>query len=727
MNRKTLITMTVLAVVLIGGIAAALHYLYSSPDGKTVTAGTGRFIEDHELIGAVPSDAAIVFCVKDFGRACELLGDTVAVFSEITSGKFDRIAREAPQGLRRCPAIISVHYSKDMPPLLVVKAPRAADDSTGRRFAPLVAAADSSGLFSRIEGDLVLVSSSETIINSSARHLSEGHSVLESKGFAELASKLSGDDILLVSNAYTDNILDAYFSRKYRKKAPFFKEIAEWSAFSIEKHSDSGVSMHGELLYGSDPSYYMNVLRHAGTAPVSVTEVVPSSVDFVADLPIGNISAYLKAYRNYLDAKTRLDKYEYSLSKQKKASGMSAEDWAKALDIKEAAIANLHIGDGLRQVLLIKPGSKQSQAGIADFSSCTGFAQTLFGEIFTGEDESASTIVKGWLVAGAPDVVERYPDTLDETLGDRLSGNGLGDRIPQKGCGFWMYHSMTEDPNLIGTTFSPLMAKGFRDVIKGVTFVPVTLAALSKGDKMELDFNLARTNVTKGKAPAASARDTSIVVPTGPFTVRNSATGKDNKLYQNSHLSICLQDENGKDVWGVPFKYPILGYVTAIDYYDNGKLQYLFAADSKLYLIDRLGRFVSGFPVDLGKKIAVGPEVHDFTGAKGYTAMVLHKDNTVGMYNLHGQPTASWKGITAKETIKSLPELLEGGGKKYWVVRTSNQTLVYPFDGGDPLVKGGEGNKMIRPDSQVTFNAKGTVTAKCYDGKDRTFKLDKER
>ena len=245
---------------------------------------------------------------------------------------------------------------------------------------------------------------------------------------------------------------------------------------------------------------------------------------------------------------------------------------------------------------------------------------------------------------------------------------------------------------------------------------------------MVLDMDITRTNITKSKVPDSiiSDRDTAIVVPSGPYKVMNSATGKENTFYQNSHLSLCLQDENGKDVWGIPFKHPVLGYVREVDFYNNGKLQYLFAADSKLYLIDRLGRFVGGFPIDLGKKIAVGPEVFDFAGDKAYNAMVLFKDNTVGLYDLKGKVAASWKGITAKETIKAIPELLEGKNGKYWVVRTSNQTMVYPFNGGDPLVKG-EGNKMIRPDSRVTINEKGTLSAKCYDGKDRTFKLDIEK
>ena len=726
MSKKTLYILCAVAVILIAGIAVAVASLYSDSKGKAPVVDAGQFIERHALIEAVPSDAAIVFCVKNFGRALELLGDTTAVFRQLTSGKFDRIASESFDGLKRDPAIISIHYSKDMPPLLVVKSSKEVSDSTWNDSAKLKAVADSSGLYTKVSGDLIIISSSETIANSSVRHLSEGHSVLESNGFAELASKVPGSDIIFVSNAYSDNIIEAYFARKYRKFSGFFKELAGWSAFSLTKHSEEGVSMDGTLLYGSDPAFYMNVLRHAGTGAVGIADAVPSNTDFVIDLPIGNIGAYLKAYRNYLDAKSRLDKYEAQLSRQKKEAGQSAEDWVKSLDIKEVALVNLHFDGKLRQLLFLRPGGKRQNEGVSDFTRLAGFPKTVFGDIFTGEEESAYTVVNGWMVIGERDCLDEFSMMSFGSLRERLSACGLSDKIPQKGCGFWMYHSLTEDPNLIGTTFSPVMAKGFRDVIAGVTYAPAILAAMSGGDKMGLALNVTRTELPGGKAPVPSVRDTTVTVTNGEFKVTNSATGKINTLYQNKHLSICLKDENGKDMWGIPFKFPFRGYVKEVDFYKNGKLQYLFAADSKLYMIDRLGRFTGGTPVDLGKKISLGPEAYDFSGNKEYTAMVLFKDNTVGMYDLKGVPVPSWKGITSEETIKSLPELLEGGDRRYWIVRTSRQAFVCPFEGGDPVIFG-EGKKMIRPDSEITINEKGAFTAKCHDGKERTFKLEKEK
>ena len=722
MNKKTLTILIVVAVVLVAGIAFAVTKLYSSAGSSSAKIDGTRLLEKDQLIAAVPSDAAIVFCFKNFGHACEILGDTLSVFGELASGKFNKITSRQYGALKRSPAIMSVHYSKDMPPLLILEAEKAIADTT-QDLRDLLDAADSSGLQARINGNMLMISTSETIINSSIRHLREGHSILEAKGFAEIASAATGEDMIFMSNAYSGNILNLVLAKKHRASYGFVKELAEWTSFDITRRSASRVTMHGSLLYNNEPSYYLNVLSHAGTAPVEIAEAVPGNVDFIIDIPIGNITSYLKAYRTHLDSQSRLDKYESTLAQQRKEIGMNAEEWVKSLDVKEIAVITLHMDEKIRQVLMLRPGAKLSPK-IADGMSCAGFTGTVFGDVFKAEEETACAVVGKWIVIGAADCVAKYSeaDFLKETLSVRMKSEGL-ERLPQKNCVAWIYHSLSEDPNQLDVNFSPMMAKGCRNILKGAAYVPVTLSAVSENGQIYLDFSLDRVEVSKGTVALSSARDTTVTVPSGPFKVLNCATGKTNTIYQNSHLSICLQDENGKDVWGVPFKSKICGYVQEVDYYNNGKIQYLFASGSQMYLIDRLGRFVSGFPVETGKIIAAGPAVYDFTGAKGYTAMVLHNDNTVGYYDLHGKQVPSWKGITADETIKSLPELLEGNGKKFWVVRTSVQTLVFPFTGGEVLVKG-KGNKMIRPDSKVEITEKG-FSAVCYDGKERTFKSGK--
>ena len=200
-------------------------------------------------------------------------------------------------------------------------------------------------------------------------------------------------------------------------------------------------------------------------------------------------------------------------------------------------------------------------------------------------------------------------------------------------------------------------------------------------------FNIERVKISGADArrSAGGAMVAKVEVPTGPFEVKNSGTGKTNLFYQNENLYLCLKEVEGKGLWGVTFSEPICGRVETIDYYNNGKLQFLFAAGSKLYLIDRLGRFVKGFPAELGKDVLLGPAAYDFTGAGGYTALVLHTDNTIGMYNLHGEAPAQWKGISCADTILDLPKLVEDKGKRYWAVPTARETVVFDYWGGEPL------------------------------------------
>lgn len=91
------------------------------------------------------------------------------------------------------------------------------------------------------------------------------------------------------------------------------------------------------------------------------------------------------------------------------------------------------------------------------------------------------------------------------------------------------------------------------------------------------------------------------------FKVKNSGTGKDNILKQNADNSLCLIDHNGKQLWKIPFDGPVVGSVEQIDIYNNLKIQYLIAQADKLHLIDRLGREVKGFPLDLKSPATSGP------------------------------------------------------------------------------------------------------------------------
>ena len=105
------------------------------------------------------------------------------------------------------------------------------------------------------------------------------------------------------------------------------------------------------------------------------------------------------------------------------------------LDIKEVALVNVTLSDKVQQLLLIRSGNRKIETG----GYRPGFARSLFGGIFTAGDEDSCAVAGEWLAIGNAESVKEYSERLaaEGSLHERLSGNGLSDRLPQKECGFW--------------------------------------------------------------------------------------------------------------------------------------------------------------------------------------------------------------------------------------------------------------------------------------------------
>jgi len=170
----------------------------------------------------------------------------------------------------------------------------------------------------------------------------------------------------------------------------------------------------------------------------------------------------------------------------------------------------------------------------------------------------------------------------------------------------------------------------------------------------------------------------------GPFVVKNSETGKNNTLGRKDG-SLILSDEAGKVLWSIPFDTPLCGRVCNIDFFHNGKIQFLFISGSRLFLMDRLGRVVDKCNAVLPKEVLLGPDLYDFNKNGKYHIIVLNSDNTIDMYDLQGKKPEKWLGISPEAKILSLPRYELRDGKSFWTIPTTDGDKVYSFYGGEPV------------------------------------------
>ena len=702
MNKKLTIIAIVAIALMLSGIAWAVIRLYGGDAPKKTAAST-----EYPLLRAVPADAAAVFCFDGTAKAHAILADSTGVLRAFLApddpALMDYLSK-AGEGRM----LVSLHNSGTLVPLVAAEIP--SSDST--LLAPYAALADRAGLKTACQDGLLLASRSETLLNSARRHLDEGVCILEAPGLRELTGRFGGSAVAFLSARQAPKLLQSWSTARIRRHTDFVRTLADWTAFDLVTSDEKHLVLEGTSALPEKGTSFLAALRGFKMPAASFSDALPYFADYAISIPVGDVSSYLERYRSFQDAKGKLNPYNKAL-KDKAGRDMAPEQWALHYGLKEVVRASYQL-DGIRQDILLVRSGKDIPSGSNPYR---GNVATLFGGLFDVVDTVCVSLPGHWTVMGSAPATDPFVDRkfLDYPLRERLSDAGLS--LP---AGIVAYGSVTDFPSVLSDLFSKVPAEALGTYVSGSAYAPALAGIDLASGNPEIRVSLDK-RALKGNKVQVLERDTTVVIPTGPFPVLNSATGKTNSFYQNANMYLCLNDENGKGVWGVPFKTPLCGYVESIDYYANGKTQFLFASASGLYLIDRLGRFVGGFPVDLGKPVLLGPKVYDFTGAHGYTVMVLHKDNTLEMYNLHGQKPSGWQGISAPETVKALPELLEVKGKKYWVVRTSIRTLVYGFDGGDPLTSD-EGGKMIRPDSQVTPSSRG-ITVDTYDGKTRDIKL----
>ena len=113
-------------------------------------------------------------------------------------------------------------------------------------------------------------------------------------------------------------------------------------------------------------------------------------------------------------------------------------------------------------------------------------------------------------------------------------------------------------------------------------------------------------------------------------------------LVQDREQRISLISCTGKLLWQRQLDGPLMGGLQQVDRYRNGKLQLLFNTAGKIYLIDRLGRDVEGFPIALKDSACAPLSVFDYDRNKDYRVLVPTKGGGVINMGMDGKPVAGW-------------------------------------------------------------------------------------
>ena len=159
-----------------------------------------------------------------------------------------------------------------------------------------------------------------------------------------------------------------------------------------------------------------------------------------------------------------------------------------------------------------------------------------------------------------------------------------------------------------------------------------------------------------------------------PQFVDNHFTKEKMILVQDNFNNLIALNTSGEKLWSKQIGNKILGKISFIDAYKNNKFQALCNTRNQLYLIDRNGKFVDGFPKNLPNSTSMAHSLIDYDKNKNYRIIIIGDDNMLYNLNKEGNNVDGWKYTKTTHRITQNPIHFVVNGKDYILHATNNST-----------------------------------------------------
>lgn len=185
-----------------------------------------------------------------------------------------------------------------------------------------------------------------------------------------------------------------------------------------------------------------------------------------------------------------------------------------------------------------------------------------------------------------------------------------------------------------------------------------------------------------------------------PSLVLNHNTREKEIFIQDEANNIYLVNSTGRVLWKLKLEGPLLGEVHQVDFYKNGKLQFLFNTAAKLHLIDRNGNYVERYPVSLRSEATAPLALFDYDKSRDYRIFIPGADRKIYLYNIEGNIVTGWN-FGKTESLVSLPPQH---------FRVGVQDFILVKDGTRAYFLNRRGKERLKPKQRVVFSARNSFT-----------------
>lgn len=602
---------------------------------------------------------------------------------------------------------------------------------------------NSSFQYTLVQG-ILMGSFSGMLLEDAIRQLHNGTPISREKTFAKVyetvGEKVDGN-IFINYNAFAEVLYSLAGDTGKQSIQPMW-QFAGWSAVDVNLRPN--ILMLNGFTYSSDTlDFYLNLFKRQKPQQLDILRLIPSNTAVLAVLSFSNYTAFHKDYLSYQDRIKRKSngneilkelntRYEINFQKNfieqigsEMAVGVAELAQQQFTDKCFALIKTNSIQDAIAGVDAIaaainqKNNQKKFEEKYHDYTIGqldleAKFFESVLGNLFSAINKPYYTAIGRYIVfANSLEQIKEITDRFasDRTLAKDANFKQFADNLSDE-SNMFVYSNIARSPELytryLNQTFSETIIK-HTDLLR--KFEAVAFQFVSGNDMFFTNFSLKHNPVYKEERTTLWEFQLEADLAMKPKIVMNHNDNTKEIFVQDTEHNIYLISNTGKKLWSKNIGAAIISDVYQVDALKNGKLQYLFNTADKIYLIDRNGNDVIGFPVKL-KETATAPlALMDYDNNKEYRIIIPCGEKIVN-YKITGELVQGWMFDKAEASIPYAVQHVALSGKDY-LITIDNTGKVYVFDrkGETRLVLK---EKLKLPKNGTFYLEKGTELKNTY-------------
>ncbi|MBL4585864.1 MAG: DUF3352 domain-containing protein [Flavobacteriales bacterium] len=567
----------------------------------------------------------------------------------------------------------------------------------------LVSADPFFALYCTIEKGLILVSSDEQLLRTSLSQLADEKSLNNDPYFVK-ATASAGKNVeadLYINYAQLPSYLRKYLNAD---KLNGLGSLASWTELDLNLKKD-GLTFNGFTYSNDSLPQLLNLFLGQSPQSISFPEILPSNTASFLFFGLDDPIAFSSDYRKLLERDGSLSELEATLDSLNAVYGMDLEQNLLAwignefgscviepsssnftdetyfvFKARSSELAKKLLGD-LSATLAEKQGVESMVGDLNGVEvrklELSGILSGIFGAEFSRYENLFYMIYNDHVImATTQNALAEFLRHIeaDRTLAKELAFSEFVENLSST-FNVFSYHHLARSKHMMESYLNRDALIGMNEnvqVFGEFEAIGSQLTSTRGGSfysNVFLKYDPDQQSSTGRTHWTAQMSDAAINAPT---FVKNHLSGEWEILVQDKNNALYLFNSEGKELFRVELSESIQSRPKQIDAFKNGKLQYIFNTENFIYLIDRSGNDVEGFPIKLAAAAETDLTVVNYDGKRDYRLLITCKNKRIYNYNIKGKKIKGWKHTKAADpTIQPFLHLF-ADGKDYLITGESN-------------------------------------------------------